>query len=152
MYSLSRVDNSWDPYDFEKIVLLAKEFNNKLAQTGFDAWGGMKLVESAVDFPENYYLIALLYDEQIVGLLGGVKHTPAFSFNEIASEVIWYIKPEHRGSKLAIKMVKQFEEWANEQGAKYVSMVSQSNSDVDPSNLYERLGYKLSEKTYTKEL
>jgi len=153
MLYLKIVDYKWEgSVKTEDIVKLGNYFNEELAEVEFNTYKASALVTLA-QLDADYFLSILKNDcNELVGLLGGVISVPPFSTTKIATEIVWYILPKYRGSIKAIKMIKEFEGWAKERGAKHVAMVAQSNSGSDPSRVYERLGYELAEKTFTKRL
>jgi len=153
MTFLQRIDENWDGSHKDTIWLLGSFFNEDLGEEiVFDYVKASALIDSCAEKDSDFFLMLLRDEEKILGMLGGAITTPPFSNTKFAIEIIWYVRPQYRGNIKAVKLVKEFETWAKEKGAKYIAMVSQMNSDVDPGPLYERLGYKLSEKTYAKRL
>lgn len=85
-------------------------------------------------------------------LLGTVSSLPT-SFLPVATELLWYVKPEYRRGKYALQMVREFEKWAKAEGCHMISMGNMANEYMDRTGkFYERIGYKLSEQTYFKDL
>lgn len=84
------------------------------------------------------------------GLVGVISEHP-FLPMVMASELGWFVSKEKRGSIESIKLIKHFEQWARNVGAHSISMADESKLN-DLSNLYQRLGYTLMERTYTKEI
>ena len=82
--------------------------------------------------------------------MGGVT-SPIFSEDIVSTELIWYMQPEHRKGRSSMEMLKQYEEWCKGKGCKFITMI-----DIDPYNnlesLYTRKGYKVTEKTYVKDV
>ena len=67
-----------------------------------------------------------------------------------ASELIWWIEPEHRGGVAARAMAAAYEDWARERGAAAVAL---SALDDRAGRLMARLGYAAtSEARWIKEL
>ena len=61
------------------------------------------------------------------------------------------MKPEHRGSKLAIKLLREFERWGKERGASHVVMSDLVIEGGTPAGqLFEKLGYVLVERSHVK--
>lgn len=100
---------------------------------------------------EDFVILLLEKDSEIVGMLVGGISTPLFSDQRVATELAWYVDPDHRNSKDSVKLLKEYEEWALESGCSFVSMVDIDTLN-DLSDLYERKGYTLTEKTYVKEI
>lgn len=82
--------------------------------------------------------------DHVTGVFGGVVQEHLFGPDLVAREVLFYVKPEHRGTfaRAGIKLVRAFERWAFERGA--VEIVVGSSTMVTPNTtlrLYEYLGY-----------
>lgn len=79
-------------------------------------------------------------------LLGAVSRSllgPIIQSHEIA----WWVDPEHRGG--SIDMLKMYEDWALEKGAKLIEVKS-LNIFKEVENLYERMGYSPIETSWVK--
>lgn len=68
----------------------------------------------------------------------------------IATEVIWWIDPEHRGAA-GRAMLDAYEAWATEQGASFVGMAALAAAPR-AGVIYERRGYQAAETHYLKPL
>lgn len=78
-----------------------------------------------------------------------------FEFNvsvTMATELAWWIEPEHRGSTLALRMMEAIHAAARERGASVVRMATMANSPPQAAAMYERLGYVHSDSHYMKVL
>lgn len=64
-----------------------------------------------------------------------------------AHEIAWWVDPEHRGG--SIDMLKKYESWAVEQGAKLIEVKS-LNIFKDVEKIYERMGYNPIETSWVK--
>ena len=89
---------------------------------------------------------------EIIGGLVGARSQMWFAPDTlIASELAWWVKPEHRGSKLSIRLLHEFERWGKANGAKLIAM---SDLVIDGDNpagrLIEKLGYALVERAHVK--
>lgn len=70
-----------------------------------------------------------------------------------ASELAWWVNPDFRGGYLSIKLLKHLEKKAKSIGVKYWNMVSMNSSNpLLVNSLYERMGYKHTETSYTRIL
>ena len=68
-----------------------------------------------------------------------------------ATELGWWVNPEHRGGRNAIALLKHMEGQAVKAGVKYFSMVYMETSMPDTvRGIYERMGYNKAETVYTK--
>ena len=87
----------------------------------------------------------------LIGLLAGTKTPTLFSSALIAAELSWYVDPEFRDGTTGLKLVKAFEKWGKDNGCIKVAM-SDIEELKDLQDLFSRLGYSVTEKTYTKDL
>jgi GNAT superfamily N-acetyltransferase len=91
--------------------------------------------------------VVLMYGD--IGMLAG-SVTPFIFGNVImASEIGWWIEPEHRGKAAGRELLKAFEYWAKQVGCSAITMVS---LDERLGKFYEKNGYKLYERAYVKEI
>ena len=94
-----------------------------------------------------------VFDDEgnILGALGYAIAPDFFTGQSVATELLWYVLPEHRGYGLAL--LEAFERHARQRGAKFVGMTHLMS--LQPEKLgafYERCGYKCIEHHYMKEL
>lgn len=113
----------------------------------------MKMRDSFNEIVGNNDYKIFLYDgpSKPVGMLiAGVATTP-FSSDRVGTELAWYVDKEYRGKAGAIKLIKEYEEWAKERQCKFITLscIPKLN-DLDV--VYNRLGYELTEKSYVKRL
>jgi hypothetical protein len=93
-------------------------------------------------------------DGTVSGLLVAVL-SPAWYAprHTIATELAWWVAPEHRKGTAAIRLIQAFEQWAKDSGA---SMVGMSNLEVGDggvvSSMLARMNYQVSEKTHVKRI
>lgn len=138
--------------DLISFCILGREFSSEAAlpyPTSDAKVAG--IFEMYVDNPEA--LIILMEDDvsgQVVGGFVGTLHSPMFSEVVVAAELFWYVGKSHRGQKDSTAMLKLFEEWGASKGAvEFVASDIQGLLKLE--KMYNRLGYTMSEITYTKE-
>ena len=100
------------------------------------------IMQLVVDNDSGFGVIA--YDEDTpVGLIAGGIGSRWFSPSLYAYDHVWYVVPEYRGSRTAIRMLKMFESWAKDQGAEELWMGVTTNIDPERTgSLFTRLGYE----------
>lgn len=92
-------------------------------------------------------------DGDIVGLFGAVVSYSSFSMDPLGVEVLWWVSPKARKTRLAITLVDGFEMWAKKLGLTKLVLGSMENEHSDAiDRFYKRRGYELTERTYFKEL
>jgi GNAT superfamily N-acetyltransferase len=82
-------------------------------------------------------------NDKIVGFIAALSHEYFFSSRKTASDLGFYVLPEYRGSRAALKLVKSLEEWAKQMGASDLHLGQTTAVEIDKTRqFYERLGYK----------
>lgn len=93
-------------------------------------------------------------DEGLVGTLAILIY-PYYFNHEVftAQELWWWVDEEVRGSSIGVKLLKESEKLLQEIGVSHFTMMSITSSSADKvNNMYEKMGYKLTEYSYIKEL
>ena len=98
--------------------------------------------------------IVAFFKDRPIGMIAGVLTESIFSEDKVASEMVWWIDPNHRRkSRAAFELLSAFEHWAKLKKASFVQMqclVGLSEETV--GHIYQRLGYNSTEIAYIKEL
>ena len=82
-------------------------------------------------------------DEGIYGLMLAAVSEHWCSTDRVAYDLALYVKPERRGGMAAIRMIRYYVRWAQERGAKMISLGTSTGINSERvSKLYERLGFK----------
>jgi GNAT superfamily N-acetyltransferase len=91
----------------------------------------------------NVVIILAIDNDKIVGFIAAILHEYFFSNRKRVSDLGFYVLPEYRGSRAAIKLVKSLETWAKQTGADDLHLGQTTAVDIDKTRqFYERLGYK----------
>ncbi|WP_149343232.1 GNAT family N-acetyltransferase [Neorhizobium sp. P12A] len=133
-----------------RVLTMAKAFH---AASGlpfqFSAPHADALFRSSLTDPDR---ACLVYD--VSGIARGVLAAQAgahqFAAIKVASEIMWWIDPNNRGS-VALKMLAAYEDWARDRGCAFAAMVG-LGSDPAVGALYERRGYQPAERHFMKSL
>ena len=88
-------------------------------------------------------------DGQVVGMIAAALYTQPMSGERIGSEVCWWMDPEARGGRTAIRLVRAAEQWAQAQGATVFQMMAPTKA---VGALYEALQYAPIETHYMRRL
>ncbi len=82
-------------------------------------------------------------NDKIIGFISGLAHEYFFSNRTRVSDLGFFVLPEFRGSRAALKLVKSLETWAKEKGADDLHLGQTTAVEMDKTRqFYERLGYK----------
>ena len=91
----------------------------------------------------NAVAFLALENNQIVGFISGIVHEYFFSNRKRVSDLGFFVLPEYRGSRVALKLVKLLEAWAIEKNANELHLGQTTGLDIDKTKrFYERLGFK----------
>lgn len=74
-------------------------------------------------------------------------------FKILASEIAWFVEKEYRGSTVGIKLLKEYEKIAKNNGCNFVDIAYLEHmQEYDMENMYSRMGYKKYETHFIKEV
>lgn len=94
--------------------------------------------------------IVLDIDGEICGAICAVFAPLLFCHGKIAQELVWYVKPSHRGNGDGLRLIKEFTKLAQERGCMGIMMIGMAG---DKSNeYYVHAGYKSLENIYFKKI
>lgn len=139
--------------DWDEVLRMAHEFHI------FSPYNGIPFEESKVraifdrylEDPTKVIVILGVKDGTPVGVIVGVVDELYFSKVLTAGEIIWWVDPPQRGTRLSKDMFNAFEHWGWKMGAKFLNVVN-TQETTDLSRFYEQQGYHLAESNYVKEL
>jgi GNAT superfamily N-acetyltransferase len=109
------------------------------------SWG--KLIEL-----DMAAIIVYVDDQQrTLGIIGGTCTKCLMTGDMIAQESFWWVHPSKRRSPVGIKLLRQWEGWGEDRGAKriYVGNLAAVNHEM-MHTLYSKLGYQLLETHYVR--
>lgn len=102
---------------------------------------------------ESGVMLVAEADGELVGMVS--LFLEPFTFNPavtLATELAWWIEPDHRGGMLAVRMMAALEESCRAKGAQWVRMATLATSPPQASAIYERLGYQPGDRYYMRAL
>lgn len=94
--------------------------------------------------------------DEIAGVVGGLS--APFLINDtynVGVELLWWVEPKYRGTGAGELLLNAIEAKARELKLAKWTMVSLASAELHPSavgKIYERRGYVLTERAYTKDL
>ena len=138
--------------DTFQILVLCYNFA-KEAPDIYRTFDNEKVEQNIASFVESEFSEIFVLEENgvIIGMLACIISEFLFSHKRVANELAWYVDKEHRGGTKALRLIKTYEDWAKSKGANIISMSDLSQLQ-ELGGLYKRLGYHLSESSYSKEI
>lgn len=93
---------------------------------------------------EGLFLELAWEGEEAVGFCSGWVEDTFFGDDLVAHQHLWFVVPKHRGSAVGPIMLKRFQSWAFDRGAKevWVSQATGINS-ARTLELFEALGFEM---------
>jgi len=89
-------------------------------------------------------------DGATVGMLAATLYTQIMSGEIIGTELCWWVDPEARGGRGALRLLRTAERWAADRGAVVMQMMAPPGSDI--GRFYEALHYAPIEMHYQRRL
>jgi GNAT superfamily N-acetyltransferase len=114
-----------------------------------------ELVRTFLEDSGTSHIIILACDDdnQPVGMVAGACHETMFNSERLAHEMMWWMEPEFRTSKIALELQSAFEFWAKKVGATWVQMSSVETEYADRlDKFYKRKGFVPLERGYLKKV
>lgn len=139
--------------DVPAIVELSRAFYPATHYVDWCAMDDETVASLAAGLCESGVMLVAEVEGRIVGMVGLFIGPHLFNRNAIgAYEVVWYVDPAARGSRVAWRLLEAIEPECKAKGATRIQMVHMANSPPQAAALYERMGYVHSETSYVKDL
>lgn len=138
--------------DAQSIINLGEELKNesRFREHTYNPVGVEQILAATVKAPDKFFIA---YDDQFRGLiLMGIREH-YFSTYKQAGDFAFFVKAEHRGSTLAVRLLQEAEKWAKEQGAHDMTILHNTGINMDQaSRFFNRIGYGTQGQIFSKEL
>lgn len=97
----------------------------------------------------NAVIFVAVNGTRLIGMIASTLYTQPMSGECIGSEICWWMEPDSRGGRIAIRLLRTAETWALNRGAVIFQMMA-PNASI--GSLYERLDYVPIETHYQRRL
>lgn len=137
----------YEPFSEENLgdvlrLALSMQRESDYAAVPFDVEQTARSVLGMVVRNPNGFGVLAYSDEKPVGMICGGLAPYVFSKGSLASDYAWYVLPEHRGSRAAIRLLGIFRKWAVQSGATELYMGITTNVEADRTGqLLQRMGF-----------
>lgn len=142
------------PDDLDSIVAMGAEFFAFSAFSPFVQFDPDSTRRSLEALIQHGIVLVAEVDGVVVGGLAGTLTTLWFNQGaKVAAELGWWVSPAHRGGSAGIKLLRRFEQWAQEQGAMLISMSDLVvDGEAPAGRLFDKLGYTVVERSHAKKV
>ena len=140
------------PDDIPRLMVMGEQFAKYAPfDVEFSPEGAAAFVAGLMEI--GLVLVAEQDGEILGGILGALTPMWYSPSNLMASELAWWVAPEHRGGRAALQLLRAFEDWAKASGAKVITMSDlRIGEDYPAGPLFERMGYRVLERAHIKEI
>lgn len=127
-------------YAMHKESLYCKlDFNTEICYTLFFEW-----IQN-----ESFFMICDEKDGKIRGsFIARLVLYPYGKNDIIAKDIMLYVKPKYRGTSIAVRMIAEYEKWAEKNNAKRICLEHSCGMNLD--RMFKGLGFEPYAKTFKK--
>lgn len=99
------------------------------------------------------YLMVAMDDEEWVGIVGGILLENHFLLGNVCQEIMWWVHPDYRKTKVASELLDNLESWCKFLKVPHLLMSHYENEFAPKmKKMYEKNNYQLKEYNYYKEI
>jgi len=129
--------------DIQNILNLGKKMHAESEFSSLD-WDADKVwawLDKNVNSPSRFVYCA--YDEDcLAGVFIGSISEFYFGNDKLASDLLWYVGEDYRGTRVGVRLLKEFYNWATEQNVQRIQVgVSSGLTMARTGALLERMGF-----------
>lgn len=139
--------------DWPQVVRLAADMHmeTEFRRYRFSIEKVEQLYEALLADDKNFFACVAEVRDDLIGFMAGFVCEHFFSTDKYASEMLFYVSPNWRGSTAALRMVRAYEAWAQDTDALDIMAGVSSGVQVDrTARFYEHLGYTSKVPTFRK--
>ena len=133
-----------EPTDVPGVINLGYQMHQESVYRYFDYDEGKcgRLLYHFMTNPNTCFAYVGESNGELTGVFLGSIGEHYFGTDLIASDTLWYVTPEARGSRVGLQLLRKFEQWGKERNAAeiYVGVSSGLSADKTGSML-QKLGY-----------
>ena len=101
---------------------------------------------------ERYFAVVAEEEGEIRGMFMGYLSEWPYGDEWIATDLLVYIDPKHRGGTAVVRMIREFERWAKKSGVNQIRPGTSVGNKKQLLSFYRRLGYKNVGYSFLKEV
>jgi GNAT superfamily N-acetyltransferase len=137
--------------DLDACLVMCKRFYDEsgVVEVGYSEDKMRETLRSLMDNPDACLLVA--EKGALKGMAAAIAYPAYFNGAKVAQELFWWVDPACRGGVAGIKLLRALEDWSKSVGAAALTMVCLP-IDSPAESVYQRSGYRPSERSYMKRL
>lgn len=110
------------------------------------------ILETMIIDPQNSCVAVSVSGDDVVGVIVGHKIAPAFSYDTVGVELIWYLKEAYRTPRRGYELLKMYEMWGEWSGCKFLQYAKLNEGPPEEGDEGSHRGYSKTEVHYQKRL
>ena len=137
--------------DVPAIVEMSRKFYATTTYSGWADFNAESVHDLASNLTENHLMLVADDGAKLIGMVG--LFVAPFMFNgdvTAAYEVVWWVDPSEQGQGAGKALLAAVEPACRAKGCKAIQMVHLSTSPPQAAGIYERMGFRHSESSFTK--
>ena len=137
--------------DVPAIVEMSRKFYATTTYSGWADFNADTVHALASGLAEHHVMLVADDGQKLVGMVG--LFVAPFMFNgdvTAAYEVVWWVDPDEQGQGAGKALLAAIEPACRAKGCKAIQMVHLSTSPPQAAAIYERVGYRHTESSFTK--
>ena len=142
------------PADIPAMMVLGSQMHAESLYAPLN-YSGVRLHEVAENMITNddWWSVVDERDGEIVGMIIAFMHKPFFSEDQVAMDLLLYVKKECRGSTTALRLIKLYVDWARQKGATWCMLGISTGVGIERTGaFYNRMGFKSHGPMFVKDL
>ncbi len=136
-------------------VLSVKQFCKEIPHPAWSKVNTNKVSELVTNLihSENGFVRIVVHNEEVVGALIAIVSDMPINDMVFAQELMFWIDPEHRVGRTALKLVDDYVLWSENKGCNFIRLSELDNIlNSKAGLLFSRKGFKPTETAYVKEI
>ena len=111
-----------------------------------------KMIAQLSHWKDHSLLLVAEDDGKIVGMMAGSKRDQWYSDEFLAAEDFIFVDKDHRGTRAAFLLMREFMQWATQAGAKHIRAGVATGTGAAAERLYKHFGLNFVGGNYTAHL
>lgn len=142
MYTLRELRSN----DIQAVIDLAKsnQSRSRYSDLTYDESGAEQILRYSLTNDDVQVFVVTTDQDEVVGAIGALVSKMPWFKERMATEQFFALRPDHRGFKQAVMLLRAYKAWAIARGAVRLHAAADNADDTDARtvSLYKRVGFK----------